>query len=126
MSSVWPFLTYLLLIFSGWLNRRQLIVIEFLEVENRLLKERLRGKRIPFTEFIDLMSGVIPVMFANPTSVMPFVKSGKIKLLATASSSCVRTLPDLPTVAETVSGYEHGNSSGFMVRLECPMLSPLF
>ena len=49
MSSVPPLLTYLLLIFSGWVNRRQLIVIEFLQAENRLLKERLLGKRIRFT-----------------------------------------------------------------------------
>jgi transposase len=40
----------LLLIVSGWVHRRQLIVIEFLQAENRLLKERLSGKRIRFTE----------------------------------------------------------------------------
>ena len=33
---------------SGWVHRRQLIVIEFLQAENRQLKERLRGKRIRF------------------------------------------------------------------------------
>jgi hypothetical protein len=36
--------------FSGWVHRRQLIVIEFLQAENRMLKERLRGKRIRFTD----------------------------------------------------------------------------
>jgi hypothetical protein len=35
---------------SGWVHRHQLIVIEFLQAENRLLKERLRGKRIRFTD----------------------------------------------------------------------------
>src|SRR6476659_8229867 len=50
MGSVPPLLTYLLLILSGWVHRRQLIVIEFLQAENRLLKERLSGKRIRFTE----------------------------------------------------------------------------
>ena len=39
----------MLMIFSGWVHRHQLIVIEFLQAENRLLKERLRGKRIRFT-----------------------------------------------------------------------------
>jgi len=38
------------LIVSGWVHRRQLIVIEFLQAENRLLKERLSGKRIRFTD----------------------------------------------------------------------------
>src|SRR5947207_8264032 len=50
MCSVPPLLTYLLLIVSGWVHRRQLIVIEFLQPENGLLKERLRGKRFRFTD----------------------------------------------------------------------------
>jgi hypothetical protein len=40
----------LLLIVSGWVHRRQLLIIEFLQAENRLPKERLSGKRIRFTE----------------------------------------------------------------------------
>ena len=43
-------LSFLVMIMSGWVNRHQLIVIEFLEAENRLLKARLRGKRIRFTD----------------------------------------------------------------------------
>jgi transposase InsO family protein len=35
---------------SGWVHRHQLVVIEFLQAENRLLKEKLRGKRIRFTD----------------------------------------------------------------------------
>jgi hypothetical protein len=50
MGSVPPLLTYLVLIVSGWVYRRQLVVIEFLQAENRLLKERLSGKRIRFTD----------------------------------------------------------------------------
>jgi putative transposase len=50
MGSMPPLLTFLLMIVSGWVHRHQLIVIEFLQAENRLLKERLRGKRIRFTD----------------------------------------------------------------------------
>src|SRR4029077_15996302 len=50
MGSVPPLLTFLLVVVSGWVHRHQLIVIEFLQAENRLLKERLRGKRIRFTD----------------------------------------------------------------------------
>src|SRR6266403_273954 len=38
------------MIAAGWVHRHQLIVIEFLQTENRLLKDRLRGKRIRFTD----------------------------------------------------------------------------
>ena len=41
---------FLLMIAAGWVHRHQLIVIEFLQAENRLLKDRLRGRRIRFTD----------------------------------------------------------------------------
>jgi len=50
MGSVPPLLSFLLMITAGWVHRHQLIVIEFLQAENRLLKDRLRGKRIRFTD----------------------------------------------------------------------------
>jgi len=50
MGSAPPALSFLLMMVAGWVHRHQLIVIEFLEAENRLLKERLRGKRIRFTD----------------------------------------------------------------------------
>src|SRR5712692_8816626 len=50
MGSVPPLLSFLLLIAAGWVHRHQLIVIEFLQAENRLLKARLRGRRIRFTD----------------------------------------------------------------------------
>src|SRR4029077_4766636 len=50
MGSVPPALSFLLMILCGWVHRHQLIVIEFLQAENRLLKDRLRGKRIRFTD----------------------------------------------------------------------------
>ena len=45
-----PLRSFLLMIVSGWVHRHQLLVIEFLQAENRLRKARLRGKRIRFTD----------------------------------------------------------------------------
>ena len=39
-----------LLMFAGWVNRHQLDVIEYLREENRVLKARLGGRRIRFTD----------------------------------------------------------------------------
>src|SRR5258705_12170227 len=50
MGLVPPLLSFLLMVVSGWVHRHQLIVIEFLQAENRLLKAKLRGKRIRFTD----------------------------------------------------------------------------
>jgi putative transposase len=50
MGSVPPLMTFLLMVVSGWVHLRQLIVIEFLQAENRTLTDRLPGKRIRFTD----------------------------------------------------------------------------
>lgn len=50
MSSSPPPLSFLLMVVSGWVRREQLIAIEFLQAENRLLKAKLRRKRIRFTD----------------------------------------------------------------------------
>jgi hypothetical protein len=43
----------LLLMFAGWVNRRQLDVIDYLQEENRVLKERMGGRRLRFTDADD-------------------------------------------------------------------------
>src|SRR6185436_6361534 len=43
-------LQLLLMIFAGWLNRRQIDLIEYLKEENRILEERLGGRRIRLTD----------------------------------------------------------------------------
>lgn len=41
---------HLLVMFAGWVNRHQLDLIDYLQEENQLLKERLGGRRIRFTD----------------------------------------------------------------------------
>jgi putative transposase len=43
-------LQFLMLIFAGWVNRRQQDVIEYLQEENRVLREQLGGRRLLFTD----------------------------------------------------------------------------
>ncbi len=50
MSPPFQPLQLLLVIFAGWVNHRQLDVIEYLQEENRVLKKRLGGRRIRFTD----------------------------------------------------------------------------
>lgn len=50
MGPVPPLRSFLLMIAACWAYRQQLIVIEFRQAENRLLKDLLRGKRIRFTD----------------------------------------------------------------------------
>jgi len=50
MSSLLQPLHLLLMMFAGWVNRHQLDVIEYLQEENRVLKERMGGRRLRFTD----------------------------------------------------------------------------
>ena len=43
-------LAFLLMIFAGWVNRQQLIAIEYLKTENGLLRERLKGRGLRFSD----------------------------------------------------------------------------
>jgi len=50
MSSLLQPLHLLLMMFAGWVNRHQLDTIDDLQAENCILKERLGGRRIRFTD----------------------------------------------------------------------------
>jgi tripartite-type tricarboxylate transporter receptor subunit TctC len=54
---------------------------------------------------IALLSGEINISIANPMSLLPHIKAGRIRALAVTSEKRSPALPDLPTVAETVPGY---------------------
>ncbi len=43
-------LQFLMMIFAGWVNRRQLDMIDYLKEENRVLREQLGGRILRFTD----------------------------------------------------------------------------
>jgi tripartite-type tricarboxylate transporter receptor subunit TctC len=53
-----------------------------------------------------LLAGDVDVMFDNLGVSLPLVQAGKLKLLAVASPNRLPALPDVPTVAETLPGFE--------------------
>jgi tripartite-type tricarboxylate transporter receptor subunit TctC len=54
----------------------------------------------------DLIAGQVHVIFDNLPSSIGHIKGGRIRALAVTSEQREAALPDVPTVAETVPGYE--------------------
>ncbi|HSQ04065.1 MAG TPA: tripartite tricarboxylate transporter substrate binding protein [Burkholderiales bacterium] len=54
----------------------------------------------------DLIGGQTQLMCTSPLPAMPHVKSGRLRALAMTGRTRSPSAPDIPTVAETVQGYE--------------------
>ena len=63
----------------------------------------------------DLLGGRMQMMFALSPVAMPHVKAGKLRGIAVSGSKRLPELPNVPTVAETVPGYEATTWYGLMV-----------
>src|SRR5215813_11830321 len=55
---------------------------------------------------VDLLGGQVQVMFATMSSSIEYVRAGKLRALAVTIATRSPVLPDLPTVAKFVPGYE--------------------
>jgi tripartite-type tricarboxylate transporter receptor subunit TctC len=63
----------------------------------------------------DLIAGTVHVMFDNMPSSLPHIQAGKLRALAVTTSQRSDALPDVPTVADTVPGYEASAFFGMSV-----------
>jgi len=68
----------------------------------------------------DLIAGQTQFMFGVPGSVMPHVKAGRLRALAITGAKPSALLPGLPTVAQTVPGYEVATRLAFFAPAGTP------
>ena len=54
----------------------------------------------------DLLGGQVQVIFDNMPSILQHIRAGSLRALAVTSTARSPLLPDVPTLAETVPGYE--------------------
>ena len=56
---------------------------------------------------VDVLAGQVPIMFTSTAPMLPHIRSGKLRGLATTGASRSSATPDIPTIAESgYPGYE--------------------
>src|SRR6516164_369736 len=69
----------------------------------------------------DLISGQVHVYFGTTASSIEHIKAGKIRALGVTTTARAEALPDIPTVAEFVPGYE----ASFWLGIGAPKKTPI-
>jgi tripartite-type tricarboxylate transporter receptor subunit TctC len=73
---------------------------------------------------IDLLGGHVQMMFVGPLAADPFIKSGRLRALAVASTRRLATHPDVPTTSEAgVQGLESGTWYGMLAPARTPRIA---
>src|SRR5215475_14747618 len=68
----------------------------------------------------DLLGGHIKVAFLSLSTAVPHLTSGKIRILAVVEKGRYAALPDIPTVGETVPGFEMSSWHGIFAPAATP------
>ena len=68
----------------------------------------------------DVIAGNANVLFNGMLATYPSVKAGRLKGLAVSSAQRVPSAPELPTVAETLPGFETGSYQGLLAAAGTP------
>src|SRR5712672_74173 len=83
----------------------------------RMLHVPYRGAAPALT---DMLGGQTQVIFDNMPSIIQHIRAGSLRALAVTSTARAPQLPDVPTVADTIPGYEASALFGMGVPKNTP------
>lgn len=69
---------------------------------------------------VAILSGETSLIFGTGPTVVPHAKAGKLRLVATTGAKRSKTLPELPTVGETLPGHEVAQWYGILAPAGTP------
>ncbi len=68
----------------------------------------------------DLLGGQVQLMFATMPAAMPHVRSNRLRAVAVTSNKRSQAMPELPTIGETLKGYDASTWYGVLVPARTP------
>src|SRR5262245_34123467 len=68
----------------------------------------------------DLISGQVDLYFGNSSALLPQINNDKIRLIAVGTAQRIAAVPDIPSVAETLQGFEYSSWNGFLAPAGTP------
>lgn len=68
----------------------------------------------------DVLGGQIPMVFSSLITVLPHIRSGKLRAIAVTQATRYAGLPEVPTFAETLPGFEMNSWLGFFAPAGLP------
>lgn len=69
---------------------------------------------------VGVLSGESHLSFSPVSTGIPHLQSGKLRMLGVSSPKRIAALPDMPTISETVRGYEYSGWQGVLVPAGAP------
>lgn len=70
--------------------------------------------------FTDLLAGNVQMVSATPVELLPYMQSNTVRLLASSGATRSASLPDVPTIAETIPGHEVSTWNGILAPAQTP------
>jgi tripartite-type tricarboxylate transporter receptor subunit TctC len=68
----------------------------------------------------DVVGGNLPMLYTAVAGALPFVQKGLVRAVAVSSAQRLPSLPDVPTVAESVPGFESSSWIGILAPAKTP------
>jgi tripartite-type tricarboxylate transporter receptor subunit TctC len=105
---------------SGGTGSAQHLPMEMLRVDTGINIMHVPYKGLG-PAFSDVLGGQVPMMFTGVSNVVPYMKAGRLRVLAIGSPKRSPSLAEVPTVAEAgVPGFDFDSWTGYLVPVGTP------